>query len=342
MIATDEQFNVICWNDSVSALLGIDRERMLSQPITEAVPPNRRKAFERLLRRTVDRDEPSQFEIRLPSVNGQTQDLMVNLCPIRCDDGRLLGVAAWIIDQTQRKSLADRLAKAEKMAALGTLAGGVAHHFNNILGGLATFVDFALTSGDPAAMKRALQMSAEAATRAAKITESLLDFAIEPAPRSDLADLTEVVLTFVHLTEGTLSKRNIELQLDLKPVPVLSVEARKIHRILGNLLSNAEDSMPDGGLLRISLERADNNIVLIFADTGCGIEPKNLPLVFQPFFTTKGLLAGGDRVNPGLGLSAVHGAVTDMGGAIKVESQLGRSTCFTITFPLTPDVKNQI
>ena len=92
--------------------------------------------------------------------------------------------------------------------------------------------------------------------------------------------------------------------------------------------------MPDGGQLNIALKHAGENIVLTFDDNGSGIEPKDLPLVFQPFFTTKGLLAGGDKVNPGLGLSTVHGMVNEMGGLIEVTSQPGKSTCFTIKFPI--------
>ena len=129
-------------------------------------------------------------------------------------------LAAWIVDETDRMRLADQLSQAEKIASLGTLAGGVAHHFNNILGGVATFVDFALTSGDVVSMKRALQMTAEAAARASKITQSLLSFAEVDSRRSDLADLTEVVLTFAHLVERTAQiVWGARLLGDLAPLP---------------------------------------------------------------------------------------------------------------------------
>ena len=94
--------------------------------------------------------------------------------------------------------------------------------------------------------------------------------------------------------------------------------------------------MPESGLLKIALQHVGDSIVLTFADNGFGIESKDLPLVFQPFFTTKGLLAGGNKVNPGLGLSVVHGTINEMGGTIEVKSIPGKSTCFTITFPLAP------
>ncbi len=191
VVATDAQFNIVCWNEAAEELLAARGKEMLGKRIDQAVPPPRRKLLMKLVHRTAGKGQTSQFEIRLPDSHGLDRDLMVVLSPIPAQDGSAApvaatgqasplpaqGVAAWIVDQTHRKRLTERLAQTEKIASLGTLAGGVAHHFNNILGGVTTFVDFALTSGDPAAMRRALQMTAEAASRAAKITQSLLSFA---------------------------------------------------------------------------------------------------------------------------------------------------------------------
>jgi len=334
LVATDAEFNVVSWNDAATELLGPPAGEMLGRHIIHAVPAARRKLMERLLRRTMQRRETSQFEIRMDAPDGLGRHLMVVLSPIPGPDGASQGVAAWIVDETHQKRLDERLNQAEKMASLGTLAGGVAHHFNNILGGVATFVDFALTSGDLVAMKRALHMTAEAAARAAKITQSLLSFAEHKTHRADLADLTEVVLTFVHLVERPLAERKIDLRLGLHPVPVIAVEANRMHQVLGNLLTNAEEAMPEGGTLSIAIDRVGSDVVLTLADTGCGIKPEHVDLVFEPFFTTKGLLAGGERANPGLGLSVVHGIVVEMGGTIRVESQLGQGAKFTIAFPV--------
>lgn len=334
LVATDAQFTIVSWNEAATSLLGSPAKEMIGRHIIQAVPEERRKLMERLLRRTTRRRETSQFEIRLDLSDAPARHLMVILSPIPGPDGAAEGVAAWIVDETQQKKFDERLNQAEKMASLGTLAGGVAHHFNNILGGVATFVDFALTSGDPVAMKRALHMTAEAAARAAKITQSLLSFAEHKTHRSDLADLTEVVLTFVHLVERPLTERKIDLRLDLHPVPVVAVEANRMHQVLGNLLTNAEEAMPDGGTISITIDRRNGEVVMTFADSGCGIKPEHLDLVFEPFFTTKGLLAGGQRANPGLGLSVVHGIIVEMGGTIRAESEVGKGAKFVISFPV--------
>lgn len=336
MVATDERFNIVSWNIAAQELLGAPAQEMLGRRIDQAVPEERRKLLMRLVRRTAQRGKTSQFEVRLPDIDGHVRDLMAVLSPVTTELGENLGVAAWIIDHTHSKRLSERLTQTEKLSSLGTLAGGVAHHFNNILGGVATFVDFALANNDAASMRRALQMTAEAASRAAKITQSLLSFAEQDAHRTDLADLTEVVLTFAHLVERPLAERKINLLLDLKAVPILAVEANRMHQALGNLLTNSEEAMPDGGQVHIALECIGEEVCLMFRDSGCGVKPEHLSLLFEPFFTTKGLLAGGDRANPGLGLSVVHGIITEMGGRIEVASDYGSNTTFSIFFPLHP------
>jgi len=333
-IATNREFRVITCNAAAARLMGLPVEQIVGRPLTEAVPANRRKLLDRLLERTASRQVISEFEVQLPSSHNKMRDLMVALSPISNADGQCQAISAWIVDETSRKQLNERLVQAEKMASLGTLAGGVAHHFNNILGGVATFVDFALTSGDRQAMQRALQMTAEAASRASRITQSLLTFAERDRHRADLADLTEVVLTFVHLVERPLEDHRILLHLDLHPVPILPVETNQMHQVLGNLLTNAEEAMPEGGTISIRLERVKDRIVLTFGDTGTGIRAEHQPLVFEPFFTTKGLLAGGDQANPGLGLSVVHGLILEMGGMIRLESNPGTGTKFLLSFPV--------
>jgi PAS domain S-box-containing protein len=338
MIATDREFRVVTCNESASRLVGVPVATVVGRPLADVVPAARRRLLERLLTRTVERGVVSDFEVHLPAAIAPARDLMVVLSPIPGPDGKARGVAAWVIDETHRKRLSERLSQAERMASLGTLAGGVAHHFNNILGGVATFVDFALTSGDGTAMRRALQMTAEAAARASRITQSLLTFAERDRRRADLADLTEVLLTFAHLVERPLEGRKIKFHLDLHPVPIIAVDTNQMHQILGNLLTNAEEAMPEGGTITLTLDRDGDHVVASFADTGCGIKAEHQPLVFEPFFTTKGLLAGGDQANPGLGLSVVHGLVLEMGGTISLESEVGVGTKFLISFPVPEDV----
>ncbi len=337
LIATDPQLRVTVWNQAATQLFGRPGEQMFGRPLVEVADAKYRPMLDRLLERTLRDGKVREFEVEHTPPKGAPLTLLAVIGPAPGADGQPAGVTAWVRDITNRVRLAEQLAAAERMASLGTLAGGVAHHFNNILGGVATFVDYALTSNDPAAARRALQMTADAAGRVSKITQSLLSFAERDTRRVDLADLTEVVLTFANLVERPLAERGIHLELDLHPVPIVPVEANRMHQILGNLLTNAEEAMPEGGQVTLSVNADRRWVWLDFADSGGGIQREHVAMVFEPFFTTKGLLGGGDKGHPGLGLSVVHGIVTEMGGEIALQSKPGQGARFRLRFPRPRD-----
>ncbi len=341
LIATDTDLNVVTWNLAATELFGRTGIEMIGRPLPLIAPQPRRQTLERVLQRTCRDGATREFEVTQPGLDGQPATLVAVVSALRDNKDQIRAVVVWIRDVTNRKHMADRLAANEKMASLGTLAAGVAHHFHNILGGVTTAVDFALTSSDPGAARRALQMTAEAIGRATTLTQSLLSFAAQDTRRVDLADLTEVVLTFVHLIERPLADRKITLELDLGTIPIVAVEANRMHQVLGNLLTNAEEAMADGGTIHLTTGCDDNWVWFDFADTGRGIASEHLPLVFEPFFTTKGLLAGGNAGNPGLGLSVVHGIIMEMGGEISAASPPPNGARFRIRFP-KPDLASRL
>jgi len=344
LLAADAELRVTFCNAAAAALLGRPAEDLLGQPLWTAADPARRPALRRLLERTLRRGRRSRFQARL-TAEGQdgrapassarpTRRLGVFLWPLRDEGGAPAGLGVGLIDQTQPKRLARQLRQAERTAALATLAGGVAHHFNNILGGVATYVDYALNTGEPTAMQRALRMTLEAASRAGRITDGLLDFARPGQKAGRKADLAELVADFARRAAGPLAERNIELRRDLWPIPPRPVPAEALRQVLENLRANAEEAMPDGGAIDLELcADVDGAPVLTFADSGAGIDPAVLDHVFEPFFTTKGLHAGGQGRNPGLGLSVVHGLLLEMGARIDVASTPGEGTRLTIRFP---------
>jgi len=337
MVFVDSRLNIVACNTAAGRLLRIDRPGVVGLPAAELVTTQRRAELERLLHAAAVRKLTGQLDLRLEPGEDNPRDLRLVISPVIVREPRKPYILICVLEETGRAELSQRLLEAEKMASLGTLAGGVAHHFNNILGGVATFVDFALASGDPTSMRRALEMTAEAATRVSEMTGSLLSFTARDRDRADLADLTEIVLTFAHLAERPLKERGIELKLDFEPMPVYEVQTQRINQILHNLLANAEEALTDGGTIRIHLQRKPMDVVLTFADTGVGMNQEVAAKAFEPFYTTKGLLAGGNKHNPGLGLSVVHGIVRRLGGSISVDSTPGEGTKFTIRLPLPPE-----
>jgi signal transduction histidine kinase len=182
-------------------------------------------------------------------------------------------------------------------------------------------------------MKRALQITSQAAARAGRITSELLSFATADHQGTDLSDLIEAILTVAHMAEKPLAGAGIVLKLDLEPGPIFPVETAQINRVLRNLLDNAREAMPGGGEITIGVIFDKAVAVLTVTDTGCGIAKENIGHVFEPFFTTKGSSAPGEADHAGLGLCTVHGIVQKMGGCIEVASQQGKGAKFSIFLP---------
>ena len=173
------------------------------------------------------------------------------------------------------------------------------------------------------------------------ITKSLLAFAQKDVGGEDLADLTEVVLTFTSLIEKSLAEKHIELDLQLSPTPVLPVRVDWMHTVLGNLLDNAEEAMPKGGRVDIEVGADAKTVWVKFSDQGLGIKPDEWQRIFEPFYTTKGLTGDGQQNQPGLGLAVVHGLVKKMGGEIDVSSTPGHGASFRMRFARADNKENR-
>jgi signal transduction histidine kinase len=234
----------------------------------------------------------------------------------------------------RESQLAVQLEEAQRLEALGRLAGGVAHDFNNLLTvlmGCAELAEMQLHK-NPLATARALRELQTAAERGASLTAQLLDFASRRPAKPRNVDLNRAVGSAGKLLERLLEAR-VELSVVTQPEPcVVHVDPSGLERLLLNLAVNARDAMPDGGKLRLStrVEHVDDVelAVLEVSDTGTGIASKDLPHIFEPFFTTKARGKG-----TGLGLASVYGIVKQSQGQIEVESQENAGTTFRVRWP---------
>ena len=345
VVGFDCRCRVIVWNAAAERIFKLSSKEAAGQEVCEVLPEQIRAELNQACLKAVapmaKSAEPprsvGELRLTLPQNQPPALELSVKVNPLYDAKGQVVAGVIWAEDITRLRQLERELAASERLASLGTLAGGVAHHFNNILGGVSTFVDYALESDDPRAARRALQMTAQAAERAASITKSLLAFAQKDAGGEDLADLTVVVLTFASLVEKSLAEKHIKLDLELRPVPVTPVRVDWMHTVLGNLLDNAEDAMPDGGRVEIQLEADERGVRLRFKDHGQGIRPQDQGHIFEPFYTTKGLTGNGQQAKSGLGLAVVHGLVNEMGGSVQVESKPRAGSSFTISFARPKD-----
>jgi len=246
--------------------------------------------------------------------------------------------------ETELHERENQLRQAQKMEAVGQLAGGVAHDFNNILtvihGHASLLMAKAKLSGDNA---RSAQQIIQAAERASALTRQLLAFSRRQVIQLRPLDLNETILAMSKML-GRVLGEDITVQLKYLPEPaIIHADPGMIDQVLLNLAVNSRDAMPKGGVLQIAIERAQIEprqtthqsesrqgrfICLSVSDTGCGIAPENLRRIFEPFFTTKELGRG-----TGLGLATAYGIIKQHQGWIEAESEVGRGTTVRVFFP---------
>ncbi len=233
-------------------------------------------------------------------------------------------------DVTERRELEERLRQSQKMEAIGQLAGGVAHDFNNLLTVISGYAHMARRHVGVGPGSPELAEIVHAADRAAELTKQLLAFArqqvLAPAP----LDLNEVARGLVPML-GRLIGEDVRIATLAGPgLPRVLADRAQVEQVIINLAINARDAMPDGGTLSIETSAGvlDEFVSLSVTDTGTGIEPAVLERIFEPFYTTKE-----PGLGTGLGLATVHGIVTQSGGHVRVSSEPGHGSTFSVYLP---------
>jgi signal transduction histidine kinase/CheY-like chemotaxis protein len=306
---------------------------------TYAIPPRAKEAAARIAA-----DESWIGEYELKRRDGTTFPASVVISPIHDQSGALVGKVGLSYDLTPRKELEEQLRQAQKMEAVGRLAGGVAHDFNNLLTAIRGNVEMALLELTPSSPIRAeLDQVRQAAETASSMTQQLLTFSRRQAHAPRVVELNRLVDNNVRLLRRLLGSA-IEIETKLAPdLWAVRVDAGQVDQLLMNLAVNARDAMPRGGVLRVTTHNheisSDHDtghpgvlrgryVALTVSDTGTGIDEAVRAKIFEPFFTTKELGQG-----TGLGLSTVYGIVQQSGGFIEVESEPGRGSTFRILLP---------
>ncbi len=330
-------------NERMAELLGYCRQEMVGRPLYDFLDEKAQIVARRNVERRFE-GVTTRTDFRFRRKDGSALWAIVSVKPLYNEAGRFIGALKVIVDVTQRRQLEQQLQQAQKMEAIGRLAGGVAHDFNNIITVITGYSDLLLRSlEETSPLRRIVEEMKRAGERAALLTSQLLTFSRKQAIEPRLLDVNAVIADAERMLRRLIGE-DIQLLTRLNPeTGAVRADPGQLQQVLINLVVNARDAMPQGGTLTIETDpieldaasahryltlRPGPYVKITVSDTGCGMDADTMAHIFEPFFTTKGPEKG-----TGLGLATVYGIVTHSGGHISVTSEVGRGTTFTIYLP---------
>jgi two-component system, cell cycle sensor histidine kinase and response regulator CckA len=343
-----ETLRFLAVNEAALRQYGYSREEFLAMTIADIRPPEEVPA----LLKVVGDTKRSNFGIwRHRRKNGQVFQVDVTVHTLMVG-GRTcrLGV---VKDVTERLRLEEQLRQSQKMEAVGRLAGGVAHDFNNVLSVILSYAHILLADlkpGEP--MRDDVEEISKAAKRAAGLTRQLLMFSRQQVLEPKVLDLNEVLSSMDKMLQRILGADVDLVSLPRQPLGRVRVDPSSIEQVIMNLVVNARDAMPTGGKLTMETDNVvldeayardhlgvtpGPHVMLAVTDTGSGMEKATLARIFEPFFTTKAAGKG-----TGLGLSTVFGIVQQSGGSVWVYSEPGKGTTFKVYLPLVDEAVDDV
>ena len=333
VVSTDPDGRIISWNAAAEKVTGYRfveaKDHFFFEFFAERHKADVREAF----RQPETLAGMSETEWALVTKQGQDVQVSWVCSALRNDMGKIEGVVTVGRDLTERRRLEAQIFQAQKLAALGVMAGGIAHELRNPLAVSSSAVQFLLEENtSPEFQKECAQKILTGIQRASVIIENMLRFARPATPNStELVDLASVIKDVVTLIGNEAALKKVEIGVEIAPAPlVIRGVPTMLQQLLMNLILNAFKAMPQGGRLAITAWRAGGRRAMIrVADNGCGIPRDALNKIFDPFYTTSPPGEG-----TGLGLSVCYSIVKQHLGAIEVASVEGKGTTFILHFPL--------
>ena len=345
IVVIDAESRIRRANRAAAALVGLEPGQLIGKRCCEVLhhsdvpPPN--CPHQRLL--ASGKEERGDFQ---EAWLGKFFDSTAT--PLRDSQGELRGCVHVLRDVTERRKLEEQYRQAQKMEAVGRLAGGVAHDFNNLLTAITGYSELLLGRlGEDDPSRRYVEEVKKAGDRAASLTRQLLAFSRQQVLELRVLDLNSVVADVERMLRRVIGE-DIELVTILAPgLRCVKADPSQLEQVILNLAVNSRDAMPQGGKLTIetsNVELAEASrhrhgelspgayVVLAVSDTGCGMTEETQAHIFEPFFTTKEQGKG-----TGLGLAMVYGIVKQCGGSVWVYSEEGRGTTFKVYLPVVSE-----
>lgn len=344
VIVTDNDGRVALMNDVAESLTGWKQEEAVSRPleevfniINEATGMRSENPAEKVLR--MGRIVGLANHTILVARDGTRRVLGDSGAPIRDDRGNILGVVLVFRDETSERRLEAEMVKMQRLESIGILAGGIAHDFNNYLTAIEGNITLARMRLEPsnASVLDRLSDAEKASVMARSLTKQLLVFSKGGEPVKRMADIGRILADSLRIT---LSGSNVHYRLEVEPdLWSIEVDEGQIGQTFNNIIMNARDAMPNGGIVKVSAMNVDlrldearscnpgEYVSISIKDHGSGIPPDQINRLFDPYYTTK-------KNGKGLGLAIVHSVIKQHDGTVLVHSEEGKGTTFTIRLPV--------
>lgn len=345
----DNDHRILRANRAAANLLATTKENLIGQKCYEVVHKQRRPIDGCPLMRTDKTSRPRTVDVVMPDL-GKT--FICSAFPVWDDEPNLTGHTLTLKDVTEQRHLENRLQQARKLKAIGTLAGGIAHNFNNLLMGILGHVSLISLEPDTSdAIRERLNHVQKLVERGSELTSQLLGYAREGKYSVRTVNLNDLVKQICDTFAATHKQIGVHLELAEDVLPIRA-DTAQIEQVLLNLLMNAADAMPEPGNITVKTinmtaegmaekpyhPKPGNYVLLSVTDTGIGMDKTTQGRIFEPFFTTKEMGRGS-----GLGLASAYGIVKGHGGYIDVTSEKGSGTTFEIYLPalgkVVPEVR---
>jgi len=335
---------IASWNKGAERIYGYTPEEVVGKHISLLAPTDRPDEIPEILQKTARGESVEHYESVRVTKDGRHLDVSISVSPLRDAKGDIVGASAIARDITAQKRAEGQLQQSQKMEAIGRLAGGVAHDFNNILGIINACTEFLRDRIDPNAESSVYVENIKKATeRGSSLTHQLLTFSRTPAIQPCILDLNERLKDISKLLRPLMGDDVEVLVVSKSPSAVVEADPGQLDQVLVNLAVNARDAMPRGGKFILETRAmkfdeafaeqhqamaAGRYVLLAISDTGNGMDEATVSRVFEPFFTTKEVGKG-----TGLGLATVYMALSSRAQHILVYSEPGYGTTFKIYLP---------
>ncbi len=355
---------IIECNNTFAKSLGYDKESLIGFVFEDLIPEPYRTEFRSQCKASLEMKSTCEGEIEIQKRDGTHITVFAKATTIKDKAGAPVKISFTLTDITELKKLQAektdlqvQLFQAQKMEALGTLAAGIAHDFNNMLMGIGGYAEIALTKIQDQKSQKALQSILETVEKAKALTDRILLIGRKTNPEKKVLDINKFIRSSIE-TLRRMVEENKEIILDLeRELPFIKADEAQIYQVLMNLVVNARDAIPEGGniiirsgysqtnsistegktyicILKSSIDSKEGYVWFSVEDNGTGIEREKIPLLFDPFYTTKG------SKGTGLGLSVVYSIVESHNGSLSLWTEPDRGTEFVIFLPiLKEDVK---